>query len=219
MRLATVTAILAVALPAFAVMPPVPRPAKELVVVEPSGKQSLLTSYKGKVVYIQFLFTTCPHCQHLSQVMTKVMQDLGPKGLQVLGVGFDEASGAPPGSAPTPAMIANYTKQFAGFPVGFAARDTVMSYLGISVMDRFVVPQVVIVDRRGNVRAQSEFMGEHVTLAADPKGPSAQLPYEQLQDDTFLRKFLGDLLKEGATTTTSSATKKAAPPATSTAKN
>jgi thiol-disulfide isomerase/thioredoxin len=213
MRLATVSAILAVALPAFAVMPPVPRPAKELAVVEPSGKQNLLTSFKGKVVYIQFLFTTCPHCQHLSQVMSKISQDLAPKGLQVLGVGFDNPTGTPDGTPPTPAMIAAYTKQYAGFPVGYAARDTVMSYLGISVMDRFVVPQIVIVDRKGVVRAQSGFLGE----SANINGVSG--PYEQLQDEAFLRKFLGDLLTEGATKTTSSAPKKAAPAATSTAKN
>ncbi|HXP87526.1 MAG TPA: TlpA disulfide reductase family protein [Bryobacteraceae bacterium] len=206
MRIATVTAILAAALPAFAVMPPVPRPAKELVITEPSGKKTLLTSLKGKVVYIQFLFTTCPHCQHLSQVMTKISADLAPKGLQVLGLGFDNPAGTPDGTPPTPAMITNYAKQFAGFPVGFAPRDTVMSYLGISVMDRMVVPQIVIVDRKGTIRAQSEFMGDK----ANVNGSS--IPYEQLQDDTFLRKFLGDLLKEGAGAATSSAPKTPAPP-------
>lgn len=205
MRFATVTAILAAALPAFAVMPTVPRPAKELVITEPSGKKTLLTSLKGKVVYIQFLFTTCPHCQHLSQVMTKISTDLAPKGLQVVGVGFDNPSGTPDGTPPTPAMIAAYTKQFAGFPVGFAPRDTVMSYLGISVMDRFVVPQIVIVDRKGMIRAQSEFLGEKANINGN------SVPYEQLQDDTFLRKFLGDLLKEGGTATSSA--KKAATPA------
>lgn len=207
MRVATVTAILAAALPALAALPQVPRPAKELVITEPSGKKTLLTSLKGKVVFIQFLFTTCPHCQHLSQVLTKVSTDLAPKGLQVLGVGFDEPSGSPPGTAPTPAMIASYAKQFAGFPVGFAARDTVMSYLGISVMDRFVVPQIVIVDRKGAIRAQSEFMGEKANVNG------ASVPYELLQDDTYLRKFLGDLLKEGATTAAAHAKKTPTPAA------
>jgi thiol-disulfide isomerase/thioredoxin len=209
MRVASVTALLVAVLPAFAAMPPVPRPAKELVISEPSGKKTLLTSLKGKVVYVQFLFTTCPHCQHLSQVLTKISADLAPKGLQVMGVGFDNPSGSPDGTPPTPAMIASYAKQFAGFPVGFAPRDTVQSYLGISVMDRMVVPQIVVVDRKGVIRAQSEFAGEK----ANVNGSS--IPYENLQDDTYLRKFLGDLLKEGATTTTSSTTssaKKTPPP-------
>lgn len=196
MRIATVTAILAAALPAFAVMPPVPRPAKELVITEPSGKKTLLTSMKGKVVIVQFLYTTCPHCQHFSQVLTKMSADLAPKGVQMLGLAFDDPPNAPPGTPPTAAMVGNYVKQFnVGFPVGIGSRDTVMSYLGISVMDRFVVPQVMIVDKKGAIRAQSDFMGT-----------------EQLQDETYLRKFIGDLLKEGGTTTTSSAPKAPAAP-------
>jgi len=63
----------------------------------------------------------------------------------------------------------------------------------------------VIVDRKGVIRAQSEFKGESAMI----NGVSG--PYEQLQDPAFLQKFLGDLLKEGATTTTSAAPKKAAP--------
>ena len=196
MRIAAVTAILAAALPAFAVMPPVPRPEKELVISEASGKKTLLTSLKGKVVVVQFLYTTCPHCQAFSRLLTKLYGELGPKGLQAIGVAFDNPQGQPDNAPPTAAMVTYYNQQFAGFPVGIANRDTVMSYLGISVMDRFVVPQIMIVDRKGTIQAQSDFMGT-----------------EKLQDETYLRKFLGDLLKEGATTTTSAAPKKAAAPA------
>lgn len=193
MRIASVTAILAAALPAFAAMPPVPRPAKELVVVEPSGKKTLLTSLKGKVVVAQFLYTTCPHCQHFSQVLSKINVDLGPKGLQPIGLAFDAPSGAADNAPPTAAMVTNYVAQnHVNFPVGFTTRDTVMSYLGISVMDRFVVPQIMIIDRKGVVRAQSDFMGT-----------------EQLQDETYLRKFIGDLLKEGPGPARSALTKKA----------
>ena len=43
-----------------------------------------------------------------------------------------------------------------GFPVGFAPRASVLSYLGISEIESWVVPQVAIIDRKGVVRAQSE---------------------------------------------------------------
>jgi hypothetical protein len=46
-------------------------------------------------------------------------------------------------------------------------------------MERFVVPQIVILDRNGVIRAQSEFMGS-----------------AELQDETYLRHFLGELLDE-----------------------
>ena len=80
MRLLTPFALLiALGVSAFAA-PPVPRPAKELEIVEPNGKHDLLTSYKGKVVVVQFLYTTCPHCQAYSQLLTKIQKEYGSKG-------------------------------------------------------------------------------------------------------------------------------------------
>ena len=187
MRTATVAAFLALAVPAFPATPQVPRPAKELTIVEPSGKQTLLSSYKGKVCVIQFLYTTCPHCQELSKVLTKIGNDLNPQGFQAIGIAFDEA---------TPAKAANYVRQFnLGFPVGYASRETVLGYLEISVMDRFVVPQTVVVDRKGVVRAQSLPMG---TI--------------ELQQEASLRTLIGGLLKESASAPAVSA-KKPAPKA------
>ena len=157
----------------FAATPVVPRPAKELTILEPSGSQTLLSSLKGKVVLIQFLFTTCSHCQAFSQKLTKMQQEMGP-GFQMVGIAFNDEV--------TPALTAAYSKQYAGnFPIGFAKRETVMSYLGLSVMDRWVVPQIMIIDKKGVIRAQS-----------DPQGT------EQLQDSIYLKKFMGDLAKEGA---------------------
>src|SRR5579863_6537172 len=116
--------------------PPVPRPAKELDVAEPSGVHHLLSSYKGKVVVVQCLFTSCPHCQAFSRdILTKMQKDYGPRGFQALGVAFDEAPGADRGTPPTAAMVKNYSAQYAtDFPVGAAARDTVLSFMGFSVL-------------------------------------------------------------------------------------
>ena len=55
-----------------------------------------------------------------------------------------------------------------------------MSYLGLSVMDRFVVPQVAIIDKKGMVRAQSAPMGT-----------------TELQTPDYLRGFIKDLLAGG----------------------
>lgn len=164
-----IAAVLALAIPMLAAIPPVPRPAKEFTFVDPGGKQTLLSSYKGKVVLIQFLYTTCPHCQALSKELTKLQNEMAAKGVQVLGVAFDEANAA---------KAAAYKTQFGvGFPVAYATRDTVLSYLGLSVMDRFVVPQVMIIDKKGTIQAQS-----------DPMGTA------QLQDTAYLTKFIGGLL-------------------------
>jgi peroxiredoxin len=177
-----IAAVLALAIPMLAATPQVPRPAKEFTFVDPGGKQTLLSSYKGKVVCIQFLYTTCPHCQALSKELTKLQNELGPKGVQFLGVAFDEA---------TAGKAAAYKTQFGvGFPVAYASRDTVLSYLGLSVMDRFVVPQVMIIDKKGTIQAQS-----------DPMGTA------KLQDPSYLTQFIGGLLKDGSGAAKTSAPK------------
>jgi peroxiredoxin len=175
---------------AFAAGPALPRPAKELELIEPSGKHDLLTSYRGKVVIVQFLYTTCPHCQAYSQLLTKLQGEYGPRGLQCLGLAFDDA---------TNSMVTNYvTKYRVGFPVGPAQRDTVLSFLGFSVMDQVFVPQITLIDRKGVIREETE-----------PK-PTTQPP---LQDEAHLRSSIEKLLDEGsgAKSATPAPTKSTAP--------
>jgi thiol-disulfide isomerase/thioredoxin len=185
--LTTFAAFIALGVSALAA-PPVPRPAKELDVAEPNGTHHLLSSYKGKVVVIQCLFTTCPHCQAFSRdVLTKLQTDYGPRGFQALGVAFDEADNT---------KVSNYMKTYkVGFPVGPASRDTVLSFLGFSVMDRLVVPQIAVVDRKGTIVAETE---------ANPDGPA------KLQNEAYLRGLVEQLLGSGGAATGSNA-KPAAP--------
>lgn len=182
MRLIASAAFLALAIPALTVpavaAPPVPRKTPEFTIMDPSGKQTLISSYKGKVLVLPFMFTTCPHCQAYAKVLTKIQNDYASKGVQVLGTVFNDANGP---------MATQFVKEFGvGFPVGYATRDAVISYLGISVMERWVVPQVVVIDRKGNIVAQSD---------ATQGSP-------QLQEEASLRAFLDKVLKESATTST-----------------
>ena len=167
---------------------PVPRPSKEFTIATPDGQQILLTSLKGKVSVIQFLFTWCPHCQAFSKVLTQLNTEYGPRGLRALGVAFDDNI--------TKDMTAVYTKQYAGFPVGTSSRETVLSYLGISAMERMGVPQIVVIDRKGVIREQSPTEGG---------GP--------LGDPAHLRPLIESLLNEGTAAPAkggSSSTKKTA---------
>ena len=160
---------------------PVPRPSKEFTIVLPNGKQSLLSTYRGKVVMAAFMFTTCPHCQALSKIITKLQAELGPKGFQAVGVAFNDEVNTP-NMAVNGQVTAGFVNQFeVGFPMGFAPRDSVLSYLGVSSIESWVVPQVAIIDRKGVIRAQSASRGT-----------------TELQTETYLRKYLGDLLSEGA---------------------
>lgn len=173
--LTVLAAFLALGMGSYAASP-VPRPAKELEIVTPSGKHDLLTSYRGKVVVVQFLFTTCPHCQAYSQLLTKLQGEYGPKGFQALGAAFNEEA--------NPSTVNTYINQFhVGFPIGPVSRDTVLSFMGFSIMDRLVVPQIAVIDRKGQIREQSE---------ANPSGPPP------LQQEAHLRQLIEKLLAEGS---------------------
>jgi peroxiredoxin len=147
-----------------------PRKAPELTIVEPSGKQTLLSSYRGKVVAVAFVSTTCSHCQAECQLLTKLQGELGPKGFQPLAVAFIEA---------TPPQVDAFVHNFhIGFPVGYAIRQTVLDYLQVSdTNSNWKIPQLVLIDRKGMIVAQSA-----------PEGSP------DLQEENSLRKKITDLL-------------------------
>src|SRR6516162_4598178 len=155
--LTTLAAFLALGVSALA-EPNVPRTAKEFDFVDTNGQHSLLSSYKGKVVLLQFLLTTCPHCQAMSQVLTKLQTELGPKGFQAVGVVYNDPD---PGSRVTkPEMAQNYFAEFhLNFPIAYASRETILSFIGASVMDRLMFPHVAVVDKKGQIRAESDISG------------------------------------------------------------
>jgi thiol-disulfide isomerase/thioredoxin len=156
---------------------PVPRPSKEFTIATPQGQQILFSSLKGKVCVVQFLFTWCPHCQAFSQVLTQLNTEYGPRGFQALGVAFDDDDG----KMPLKDKVTGYTKQYAAFPVGVSSRTPVLSYLGISELERIGVPQIVVIDRKGVIREQSPSTGG---------GP--------LGDPAHLKPLIESLLAEGA---------------------
>ena len=185
MRALAATAFVALSVSAFAT-PPLPRKSPEFTFVEPSGKQVLLSSLKGKIVVMPFMFTTCPHCQRYAQDLTQLQKEFGPRGVVFMGTVFNDANAA---------MAAQFVKEFnVGFPVGYATRDQVVSYLGLSVLDRWVVPQVAIIDRKGNVVLQSAATGS-----------------PELQEPGSLRTLLDKLVKESGSTGSAAPGAKAAP--------
>ena len=143
----------------------------------PQGQQILFSSLKGKVAVVQFLFTWCPHCQAFSQVLSQLNTEYGPRGFQALGVAFDDDDG----KMPLKDKVTGYTKQYAAFPVGVSSRTPVLSYLGISELERIGVPQIVVIDRNGVIREQSPSTGG---------GP--------LGDPAHLKPLIESLLAEGA---------------------
>jgi thiol-disulfide isomerase/thioredoxin len=173
MRFLSAAVLLCAALTLQAQAPPVLRHSPEFVVKFPDGNQMLLSSLKGKVVGLLFVHTTCSHCQHTSQVFTKLYQEYKPRGFEAVDVAFNPMANI---------YVNEFVKNFQiGYPVGFATPDDVLNYLGFSVMDRYVVPQIVWIDRQGNIRSETPPMGD-----------------EKMLGESYWRNMIETLLKEPA---------------------
>jgi len=156
MRILPVAALLLSALALQAEAPPVLRKSPEFVLRYNDGHQALLSSYRGKVIALLFVHTTCPHCQHTSQVFTQIQKEYGPRGFQALDVAFNAMANL---------YVPDFIKQNSiGYPVSFSAPEEVLDYLKFSVMQRYVVPQIVWIDRKGEIRSQTTPMGEDNNL-------------------------------------------------------
>lgn len=125
----------------------IPRPAQDYVITLPNGQKTSVSAYKGKVVALEFLLTTCSHCQATAKTLTQLAKELGPKGFQPLGVAINPDPDVP-----------GFVKEFGvTYPVGTGPRDPVYAFLQHSVMSpNLMMPQLVFIDRSGMVRAQYE---------------------------------------------------------------
>jgi peroxiredoxin len=175
-KLISTAILLAFAASALAVLP-VPRKSSEFAIVEPSGKQTLLSSLKGKVVVVEFLMTNCPHCQRAARTFATLYQELGPSGFQPIGIALEPKV--------TPRMVTDFAAEFGvTYVLGYSSPEAVDTYLGRSALERqYMVPQIVVIDRQGMIRAQS--------------GPGGD---PNLENEYYMRGLIDSLLKEGAQT-------------------
>lgn len=134
-----------------------PRPAGDFAIHMADGKDARLSQYRGKPVVLAFLSTGCPHCQSFAKQLSMYQQEYGPKGVQVLGVVFDQNA-----KAGLEKFRAAYVK---GYPLGYSDENSVMTWLQQPLEQGYFVPVVVFVDRKGMV--QSQHMGDD-NLFQDP---------------------------------------------------
>ena len=160
MRIAILTLLFATAALAADTATP-PRPSPPLTIERLSAPSVELSQYRGKVVALAFILTTCSHCQDLTKLLGPLSREYALRGVQVLECAFnDDAKQG----------MAEFLQQLQPpFPVGWTNRAAAMAYLQRSVLDTrpLYVPHMVFLDRRGVIQAdypgESDFMKDPAT--------------------------------------------------------
>lgn len=158
-----------------------PRKSPEFLIAEPSGNEILLSSLRGKVVVMEFFFLQSNHCTRIARMLNELNHDMGARGFQALGVVFDPPNVPDSHGELIPPAI-NFLHL--NYPVGYAHKADVDNFLDRKPREILNIPQVVVIDRDGMIRAVSGGSG------GDPR----------LEDQPSLRVLIEELLKEGTRT-------------------
>ncbi len=87
-------ALMAALAAAPGILAQIPRSAPELTATDQVGRTIRLSSYRGKVVALELMLTTCSHCQNTSRILSRLQKEVGPRGFQALGLAFNDETGA-----------------------------------------------------------------------------------------------------------------------------
>lgn len=151
------------------------RKAPELAFTFPGPEQKQLSQYRGKVVALEFIYTTCPHCQAASKVMSRIQQEYGARGLQVIDIAINPNADL---------LVENFVKDYqVAFPVGWTTAEEMQRFMGFSIMDRYVVPQLALIDRRGYIHYQT------------PANENEN--WDKIMNESALRQHIEELLSLG----------------------
>jgi len=122
----------------------IPRPAPDFAIQLANGKQMKVSDYRGKVLGLTFILTTCPHCQHTTQLWDNIYPDLAPKGLEVVEAALND-------NPDIPAFVSQFKVPFT---VGKAGVLPTLDFMQWPKDKRPLVPFLVFIDRKGMIRAQ-----------------------------------------------------------------
>jgi peroxiredoxin len=122
----------------------IPRQSPDFTIQMTDGKQVKVSDYRGKVLCLTFILTTCPHCQKTTQLWDNIYPELAPKGLAVVEAALNENPN-----------IGSFISQYkVPFPVGTAGVMSALDYIQWPKDKRPLVPFLVFIDRNGVIRAQ-----------------------------------------------------------------
>ena len=144
---------------AFAASVGTPRPLADVPIQTPDKKKINLKQYRGKVVLLVLISTTCDDCIRTIDILNRMQKDFGPQGLQVVTAAVND--NAPYEVAP---FIARYRPTY---PMGYLDRDATIKIAAVPEGVRPFVPIALFIDRKGIV--QQQYYGDDAVYKDEEK--------------------------------------------------
>lgn len=116
------------------------RPAPNFTLPLIDGGQLQLSSFRGKVVLLDFWATWCVPCREETPHFVELQQKYGAQGLQIIGVSMDDS----------PDPVHTFYQQFhVNYPVVMGTADVGAAYGGV-----LGLPIAFLIDREGRIYAK-----------------------------------------------------------------
>lgn len=116
------------------------RPAPNFTLPLIDGGQLQLSSFRGKVVLLDFWATWCVPCREETSHFVELQQKYGAQGLQIIGVSMDDS----------PDPVHTFYQQFhVNYPVVMGTADVGAAYGGV-----LGLPIAFLIDREGRIYAK-----------------------------------------------------------------
>lgn len=116
------------------------RPAPDFTLPLIDGGQLQLSSYRGKVVLLDFWATWCVPCREETPHFVALQQKYGGQGLQIIGVSMDDS---------TDPVHTFYQQFHMNYPVVMGTADVGSAYGGV-----LGLPIAFLIDRDGRIYAK-----------------------------------------------------------------
>jgi peroxiredoxin len=150
-----------------------PRPLADVPILTPEAKKINLKQYRGKVLVLVLFSTSCRECVNTITLLSKIQNDYGPQGLQVMGAAISRNAAY---------LVTPFNDRYRpSFPIGYLSEEGAMKIGDFTRDTHPFVPIVMFVDHKGTVQMQL-FGDDNV--------------FKQKQEEKTFRSMSESLLKQ-----------------------